>query len=76
MQHNLRISTHKDQQKYWTEKIKILLFQVYCPFMHTAKSLFKLKTILNLHDRSYLPILMQNAQPELGAKKPPTELII
>lgn len=39
--------------------------------MHTAKSLFKLKTILNLHDRSCLSILMQNVPPELWAKKPP-----
>lgn len=58
------------------KKIKILFFQVYCPVIHTAKNLFKWKIILNVYDWSYSYALMQKAQPELWAKKPPTELRI
>lgn len=69
MQHKLSISAHKDQlKKKMLERKNKIYFQV---FMHTANNLFKLKTILNLHDRWCLSILMQNAQPELWAKNTP-----
>lgn len=53
-----------------------IIFQVYCPYIHTAKSLFKWKMFLNVHDGSYLYILLQNTQPELWTKRLPTELQI